>query len=681
MIPCALFASANLAHSLEPNPHAIVNPDEPVYICRTWLGEKEITDVKLKLRKEASSGEEVVRTITTTAFGQLSEILGENLLGIDRLIVNGPVNAEDFNTMWEASFNGNLHSIDLSNSQIENNALPDNAFWHADEQYKLGDDYISCIILTDIVFPESLEYIGDSAFSYAINLKTVNFPSSLKKIGRNAFSDCIRLTSDSVDFPEGFNYLGEFAFVRCSSLVGNVSTPSTLKEIRAGAFFSTKIISIEIAEGLEKIGEAAFYACRLESVVLPESCSQLTGTGNFELNYELKTACLGNNIEIIPPSLFENCYKLETVNIPANAKQIGHGAFKGCQKIQELELPEGLESVDYAAFEGLSSLRWMSFPSTLRELGAESCKDWKSINWISCRASVPPICIESGQSLAPPFGAIGSAIYTVPLYVPIGASDRYRNAYGWSNFSNIIESEDVTVPAQNYFSEGMEWQEIRINTASPDPVTHCITYFLDEPYELNGRTCYPLRIRRDDFEGTELITLLFPEGDKVYCEGTTEGEWRLMYDFGLQEGQTVEVWEPQNQMINCINDRSVVIKCNELTMLQSLTGPLEALDVNVTDNPVADLKKYWIKGIGSSLGVLRNCDFNLDGIDSRLIKATFNGEVLYEVSAESAVKSLIVDQTEGVEYFNLQGQRVADPEAGQLVIKRTPNGTIKTIFR
>lgn len=55
-----------------------------------------------------------------------------------------------------------------------------------------------------------------------------------------------------------------------------------------------------------------------------------------------------------------------------------------------------------------------------------------------------------------------------------------------------------------------------------------------------------------------------------------------------------------------------------------------------------------------------------------------HGRIIFD---SSKVSTLAADAVEGVEFFNLQGQRIVNPEAGQLVIKRTANGTIKTIIR
>lgn len=60
--------------------------------------------------KENALAEETVelvsKTVTTTEYGQLAALLGDEVNSIDVLTVNGPIDAADFHVMMEASFFG-----------------------------------------------------------------------------------------------------------------------------------------------------------------------------------------------------------------------------------------------------------------------------------------------------------------------------------------------------------------------------------------------------------------------------------------------------------------------------------------------------------------------------------------------------------------------------------------------
>lgn len=197
----------------------------------------------------------------TSKAGNLADALGNNIYNVDSLVVRGTVDAADIRTLWDASFKGRLSVINLENAEIENGIVPEDAFWHQKEQLDPSWEFINTIHLRRIILPDGVKRIEEGAFAYCINLEEINIPSSLQYLGTYAFSDCVSLKTDPLIFPEGFERFGQLVFSDCSSLTGKVVLPSTIKEIDDGAFFRSKITSINLPEGLERIGLAAFYAC------------------------------------------------------------------------------------------------------------------------------------------------------------------------------------------------------------------------------------------------------------------------------------------------------------------------------------------------------------------------------------------------------------------------------------
>ena len=228
------------------------------------------------------------KDITTSNTGEVAGLLGADVDSIDSLVVRGPINEDDFKTMWHASFYGNLSVINLENANIEGGVIPKNAFCHLEEQLTPDWQYIDCIKLRRMILPEGVVEIGYGAFSYCIYLEDVNIPSTLRRLNNYSFSECISLKTDPLIFPEGMKEIASLAFQNCRSLTGEVVLPSTIKKIGAGAFFSAKITKVNLPEGLEEIGDAAFYACRLKEVYIPNSCQLLSGASHFQLNYGLE---------------------------------------------------------------------------------------------------------------------------------------------------------------------------------------------------------------------------------------------------------------------------------------------------------------------------------------------------------------------------------------------------------
>ena len=95
--------------------------------------------------------------------------------------------------------------------------------------------------------------IGDSAFQDS-QLSSVVLPSTVQTIGKYAFGNS---NIEEVSFAEGLQFIGDDAFWGCSNLT-SVKYPSTLMKIGDRAFAGTKILSVSGVNQLEYVGANAF---------------------------------------------------------------------------------------------------------------------------------------------------------------------------------------------------------------------------------------------------------------------------------------------------------------------------------------------------------------------------------------------------------------------------------------
>lgn len=162
----------------------------------------------------------------------------------------------------------------------------------------------------------------------------------------------------------------------------------------------------------------------------------------------MKRIHLPEGLDRIPNGFADACFKLQEINIPSSVKSIGIEAFQQCYSLKKIELPNGLETIEKDAFWHCDSLEQIVFPATLKMLGQESCSYISELKRIYCMASEPPVCEES--TLNPgntPFGDYEpvhnlSTPNDIPVYVPVGTAEKYRKAWGWDYFTNIIETDD-----------------------------------------------------------------------------------------------------------------------------------------------------------------------------------------------------------------------------------------------
>eukprot|EP00980_Cylindrotheca_fusiformis_P012794 scaffold3136_cov102-Cylindrotheca_fusiformis.AAC.11 len=200
---------------------------------------------------------------------------------------------------------------------------------------------------TTIALPERpMLEIEQYAFSGCRSLQKVIFSSFSPKLGKGVFMcytglmHCSRLIS--VELPEGLQVIEEELFYGCKSL-RTVKIPSSVTEICERAFcYCSRLTSFDLPHGLLKLGGRAFENCySIKNVHLPSTAS-LIGPYAFANCFRLESISLPPSLETIEYSGFERCSSLSHIRIPPSIKRIGHGAFSNCRNLISIELPEDI---------------------------------------------------------------------------------------------------------------------------------------------------------------------------------------------------------------------------------------------------------------------------------------------------------------------------------------------------
>jgi len=372
-------------------------------------------------------------------YGELEQVLGEKWDKIDSLIVHGPINEADFTTMWKCSFEGKLTVLNLEHAQVENNKIPTRALFKVDRQ--VIDDpraYQGVVYLPirHLILPEGIQEIGDFAFS-RMRLEQVNLPKSLRKLGRSCFSSCHWLSTDPLIIPDGITSIPPQCFINCQCFKKLV-LPSTLKTIEGAAFYNTRVEEANFPEGLEYIKGLAFEGSDLKKAILPSTLKDLSEF-TFSMCPKLQEIKIPEGVTKIPLGFASWCHLLEEVNIPKSVTVIEVDAFGSDVKLKPIDLPEGLKRIEQDAL-WYCAIDSIVFPASLEYLGGGSCANWKYIKKIYSLATIPPYCAEDMDNPGDgPFH--GYTPNDIPLYVPIGSGEKYRQAFGWNYFTNIIETD------------------------------------------------------------------------------------------------------------------------------------------------------------------------------------------------------------------------------------------------
>ena len=364
-------------------------------------------------------------------YGELEQVLGDKWDKIDSLIVHGPINKADFKTIVRCARDGSMRIVNLQYAQIENNKIPDFGFVDRDKS-RFGNH----LDIRRIILPDNITEFGKYAF-YGLTLETINIPSSLRKLGNNCFDENRWLSVNPLIIPEGVTEIPTQCFQFCYKLK-KVVLPSTIKTIGILAFFDSLVDDMNFPEGLDSIGYLSMHGTRLTEVVLPKTIRTI-GYKTFASNFKLKKVVLPEGLTEIPDNLCSSCIELEKIVIPESVIKINTEAFSACLKLKT-NLPPKLKWIGSDAFSS-SGLDSIVFPATMEYIGKEAFQDLTKLKKIYSMSPIPPVCyyntmVNFGDG---PFG--GSTPSDIPVYVPIGSGEKYREAFGWNYFTNIIETD------------------------------------------------------------------------------------------------------------------------------------------------------------------------------------------------------------------------------------------------
>lgn len=119
-------------------------------------------DMIIGVKGEAKNLDTV--SVTTVEAGQLATLVTPGQTAtMGRLVVSGPLDEADFESIRAWATEGQLGEVDLTEAVLPDNTLPAKAFF-------------GCKHLRTVVLPEALTAIGDGAFAYCSRLKGVTLP-------------------------------------------------------------------------------------------------------------------------------------------------------------------------------------------------------------------------------------------------------------------------------------------------------------------------------------------------------------------------------------------------------------------------------------------------------------------------------------------------------------------------
>ena len=263
-----------------------------------------------------------------------------------------------------------------------------NPLTYASKFYLNGEE-----IKGDIVIPNGVTKIPNSAFLNCTQITSVTIPDSVSSIGNSAFSKCTKITS--VTIGDGVTSIGSSAFSGCT-LLTSVTIPNSVTSIGSIAFNNcTSLTSVTIGDSVTSIGSSAFDNCTsLTSVnylgTIEQWCNikfdssyanPLTYASKFYLNgEEIKgDIVIPNGVTKITDSAFRKCTKITSVTIPDSVTSIGSSAFSGCTSLASVTIPNSVTSIGSSAFSGCTLLTSVTIGDSVTSIGSSAFSGCRSL--------------------------------------------------------------------------------------------------------------------------------------------------------------------------------------------------------------------------------------------------------------------------------------------------------------
>lgn len=133
------------------------------------------------------------------------------------------------------------------------------------------------------------------------------------------------------------------------------------------------ITSINIGEGVTRIGNYAFYCTSALNVLIPNTVKTI-GDSAFR-----GQSTSSGQTPVTEATDEKKTTSLVSITIPSSVESVGNNAFADCANLTSVSTTEGLKTVGDGAFQGCTSLQYIDFPASITQIGEGAFSSCQSI--------------------------------------------------------------------------------------------------------------------------------------------------------------------------------------------------------------------------------------------------------------------------------------------------------------
>ena len=389
------------------------------------------------------------------------------------------------------------------------------------------------------------------------SLGNVVIPSNVKRIGNGAFASAY---TESITFSEGLETIGNQAFYYFNNYYNSkyynypeidITLPSTLNTVGVRAFTNAKISSITIngSSTLEFDGDV--FKQYNGSTTTPLKRLTVRNIKSIQGFGELSalTSVSISNIESIGDSTFDSCASLTNLSITSNSPMtIGNSAFVSCRGLTNVVLPNSVTSIGTSAFGYCSGLTSINIPTNVTTIADNTFKSCISLSSIT----VPNTVTSIGAS------AFTQCKGLISVTLPINLTSlSYGLFYGCSKLTTVtIPNTVISIGKYTFQNSGIKNISIpsSVITIGEGAFQNC-----EKLVSITMQKVTPPTIGANTFGGTTTCPIYVPTGS--YDLYVNAENWSAYADRIIEIGSTIKAYVAEQ------NNSGFTIQCGESSAL------------------------------------------------------------------------------------------------------------------